>query len=145
MVRAHERRHAPRIIMNTPTTVEVVGQREAQLHPNLAAVYERVKPSAELVGQKFPGVIRDLSTNGAFVTGRPLPLLSRVDFHFDLEGYGDVEVLGWTLWRRTADCEVPRERGEPIPLKAGFGVLFEAIPLEARQVIAAIVHRVAKN
>jgi hypothetical protein len=138
-----ERRQAPRIIMNTPTVVEVVGQREAQLHPKLAAVYERVKPTTENVGQKFPGIIRDLSTNGAFVTGKPIPLLSRVTFHFQLEGFGEVEALGWTLWRRTADCEIPRDVGDPIQLAAGFGVLFEAIPLEARQAIATLVHRVA--
>ena len=142
-MRDHERRHAPRIIMNTPTVVEVVGQREAKLHPNLAAVYERVKPSIEHVGQKFPGIVRDLSTNGAFITGRPLPLLSRVTFTFQLEGFGEVEALAWTLWRRTADCDIPREVGEPLHLAAGFGVLFEAIPLEARQAIAALVHRVS--
>ena len=141
--RKHEQRHAPRIILNTATIVEVIGQREAQLHPNLAAVYERVKPSSELIGQKFPGQIRDLSTNGAFINGRPLPLLSRVAFTFDLQGFGPVETIAWTLWRRNADCEIPRELGEPVVLAAGFGVLFEAISLDARQAIAALVHRVA--
>ena len=141
--RRFEQRHAPRIILNTPTIVEVIGQREAQLHPHLAAVYERVKPSEELMGQQFPGHLRDLSTNGAFINGRPLPLLSRVAFTFKLEGFGQVETIAWTLWRRTAECEIPREVGDPVVLAAGFGVLFEAISLDARQAIAALVHRVA--
>ena len=46
-----------------------------------------------LSGEKFPGVVRDLSTNGAFISGEPLPLLSRVAFTFPLEGFGQVEVL----------------------------------------------------
>lgn len=137
-----ERRHALRINTSIPTLIEVIGQREMKLHPNLAAVYERVKPSTENVGKKFPGVVRDLSTNGAFLTGQALPLLSRVAFTFALDGYGQVEVLGWTLWRRTADCEIVMENApEPVKLQAGIGVLFEAISLEARQAIAAHVSR----
>lgn len=135
-----ERRHALRLNTSIPTLVEVIGQREMSLHPNLAAVYQRVQPSPDHVGKKFPGIIRDLSTNGAFISGEPLPLLSRVAFTFMLEGYGQVEVLGWTLWRRSGDCEVPVEGAEqPVQLQAGFGVLFEAIALEARQAIATAV------
>lgn len=137
-----ERRHALRINVNIPTLVEVIGQREVQLHPNLAAVYERVNPPREMVGKKFPAVMRDLSTNGAFISGMALPLLARVAFTFPLEGHGQVEVLGWTLWRRSADCEIPREGGDPVKLQAGFGVLFEAIPLEARQRIAELVEQI---
>ena len=131
-----ERRHAPRINVTMPTLVEVIGQRELQLHPNLAAVYERVTPPPELVGKKFPGVLRDLSTNGAFISGVALPLLSRLAFTFPLDGYGQVEVLGWVMWRRKADCEIPREGGGESKLAAGFGVLFEAIPLDARLAIS---------
>jgi hypothetical protein len=138
-----ERRHAPRISLNIPTLVEVIGQREANLHPNLAAVYERVKPSADKLGHKFPGVIKDLSTNGCFITGEPLPLLSRVAFTFKLEGYGQVEVLGWTLWRRHTDCEIPREGASAVTLTAGFGVLFEAIPLAARAAITEMLANAA--
>jgi hypothetical protein len=139
-----ERRHALRVNTSIPTLIEVIGQREMQLDPALAAVYERVKPSAENVGKKFPGVVRDLSTNGAFLTGTPLPLLSRVAFTFPLESYGQIEVLGWTLWRRTADCEFTvAGQPKPVKLQAGFGVLFEAISLEARQAIAQLVARVA--
>ena len=135
-VMKNERRHAPRVNVNIPTLVEVIGQRELQLHPNLAAVYERVTPSLEHVGKKFPGVLRDLSTNGAFISGAALPLLSRLAFTFPLDGHGQVEVLGWVMWRRKADCELPREGGGETRLAAGFGVLFEAIPLDARMAIS---------
>jgi hypothetical protein len=133
-----ERRHAPRVNVQIPTLVEVIGQRELQLHPNLAAVYERVSPPLELVGKKFPGVVRDLSTNGAFISGAALPLLARVAFTFPFEAQ-QVEAIGWVLWRRTADCEIPREGAKPLELAGGFGVLFEAISLEARAAIARLV------
>jgi hypothetical protein len=132
----NERRHAPRVNVNIPTLVEVIGQRELQLHPNLAAVYERVESSLENVGKKFPGVLRDLSTNGDFISGPALPLLARLAFTFPLDGHGQVEVLGWVMWRRKADCEIPREGGGVLKLAAGFGVLFEAIPLDARLAIS---------
>ncbi len=134
-----ERRHAPRSNVSLPTLVEVIGQRELALHPNLAAVYERVSPPPEQAGKKFPGILRDLSTNGAFIAGEALPLLSRVAFTFPLESFGQVEVLGWVLWRRKGVCEIPREDGDPVRLAAGFGVLFEAIPLDARMAIAKLV------
>jgi hypothetical protein len=139
MAQRIEMRHAARINVNIPTVVEVVPQRPVELHRNLAGVYERVNPSIEMVGRRFSAAVRDLSTNGAFVAGVAVPLLSRVQFTFALEGYGPVECVGWTLWRRTADCEIPRDDGDPVRLAAGFGVLFEAVPLEARQVIARLV------
>jgi hypothetical protein len=135
-VTKNERRHAPRVNVNIPTLIEVIGQRELSLHPNLAAVYERVTPPAEHQGKRFPGVLRDLSTNGAFISGVALPLLARLAFTFPLDGFGQVEVLGWVMWRRKADCEIPRDDGGKHVLAAGFGVLFEAIPLEARVEIA---------
>lgn len=134
-----EKRLAPRITVELPTLVEVIGQREVELHPNLANVYERVRPATEMVGQRFPATLRDLSTNGAFIAGPALPLLSRVAFRFGLDGVGQVDVLGWTLWRRRDDCEIPRGEQSPVKLLAGFGVLFEAIPLEARAAIAEVV------
>jgi hypothetical protein len=134
-----EQRHAIRINVNIPTVVEVLPQREVTLHPAVARVYERVTPSTEMAGRRFPAALRDLSTNGAFVAGTALPLLSRVSFSFALEGHGQVEALGWTLWRRSADCEIERDDGQKVLLSSGFGVLFEAISLEARQVIARLV------
>lgn len=134
-----EKRQAARATVNIPTVVEVIGQREQALHPAIAAVYERVKHPTEHVGKKFPAVLRDLSSNGAFISGPVLPLLSRVAFTFPLEGHGQVECLGWVLWRRSAACEVPRDGDEPLRLPAGIGLLFESIPLESRQFINRLV------
>ena len=72
-----ENRNATRIALNTPVVIESIGQTPIKLHPNLAEVYSRVEPSAA-AGDKFPGTLRDLSTNGAFVAGEALPLLSRI-------------------------------------------------------------------
>jgi hypothetical protein len=140
IVSRQEQRRALRVAVNIPTLVETIGQAPVKLHPSLAEVYERVSPTAERVGEKFPAVVRDLSTNGAFITGEALPLLSRVAFTFPLDGYGQVEALAWTLWRRSAECELPRPDGSTAVLPAGFGVLFESIPLDARIAIHKLVH-----
>ena len=134
-----DKRRALRIAVNIPTLVEPVGQPAIQLHENLARVYQRVEANEARLGEKFPGIIRDLSTNGAFIAGEPLPLLSRVAFTFPLEGFGQIEVLAWALWRREDDCELPRDDGSTLPLPKGFGVLFEAIPLDARLAIHRLV------
>jgi len=134
-----EKRRALRIQLNVPTVIEPIGQPEMKLHENLEKVYERVVANRELIGNKYPGVMRDLSTNGAFIAGEPLPLLTRVSFTFPLEGYGQVEALAWTLWRRQEDCEIPRDEGAALVLPKGFGVLFEAIPLDARLAIQKLV------
>ena len=42
------------------------------------------------------------------------------------------------LWQRTEDCEVPTS-GATTTLPKGFGVLFEAIPMETRAAIASLV------
>jgi hypothetical protein len=134
-----ERRRAQRIAVNFPTLVEKLGHRDLHLHPSLAAHYERVHPDGENLGLKFPASLNDLSTNGCFIAGPPLPLLSRVACAFTLPGYGQIEALGWVLWRRKADCEIPAESGAVTTLKAGFGLLFEAIPLDARLQIAKYI------
>lgn len=134
-----EKRRALRIQLNVPTVIEPIGQPEMKLHQNLEKVYERVLANKDHLGAKFPGVMRDLSTNGAFIAGEPLPLLSRVAFTFPLEGYGQVEALAWTLWRRQEDCDIPRDGGNMLTLPKGFGVLFEAIPLDARLAIQKLV------
>ncbi len=110
------------------------------LHPNLAAVFRRVDADATTIGKRFPAVVRDLSTNGAFISGAPLPLLSRVAVKFEVKGLGTVDAVGWVLWQRTSDCELPGEGGGvATTLPKGFGVLFESIPLETRAAIAALV------
>jgi hypothetical protein len=131
-------RRAPRLVINAPAVVESIGQVAMQLHPNLAKVFRRVDADQSAIGTKFPAVVRDLSTNGAFITGQPLPLLSRVAIKFDIRGVGNVDAIGWVLWQRAEDCEVPSKTGNTT-LPRGFGVLFEAIPMETRSAIAALV------
>jgi hypothetical protein len=137
-----EERRAPRIMVHFPTLVEKLGPRPVPLHPILVPIYERVRPEASDVGMKFPGTLQDLSTNGCFIAGPALPLLSRVAFSFQLDGFGKVEVLGWVLWRRREDAEIPAQNGsgsQPLLVKAGFGLLFEAVSLDARYAISRLV------
>jgi PilZ domain len=134
-----EARRAPRLVINAPAVVESIGQGPMQLHPNLARVFRRVDADRSSLGSKFPAVVRDLSTNGAFVSGAPLPLLSRVAIKFDLKGVGMIDAIGWVLWQRMDDCEVPGAQGST-SLPKGFGVLFEAIPMETRAAIANLVN-----
>jgi hypothetical protein len=134
-----EARRAPRLIVNAPAVIESIGQGAMQLHPNLAKVFRRVDADRSAIGTKFPAVVKDLSTNGAFISGTPLPLLSRVAIKFDLKGVGMVDAIGWVLWQRMDDCEVPGAKGTT-PLPKGFGVLFEAIPMETRSAIANLVN-----
>tara|TARA_R110002096_G_scaffold77896_7_gene183305 strand:+ start:41171 stop:41593 length:423 start_codon:yes stop_codon:yes gene_type:complete len=134
-----DNRNATRVALNVPILIESIGQPKIELHPALANVYSRVHP--EPSGDKFPGLLRDLSTNGAFVSGDAIPLLSRIAFSFELEDFGRVEGIGWTMWRREDDCEIPREGLDPARLPKGFGILFEAIPLDARLAIHRMVQR----
>src|SRR5262245_29451277 len=131
-------RRAPRLVVNAPAVIESIGQGSMQLHPNLARVFRRVDADRSSIGSKFPAVVRDLSTNGAFISGAPLPLLSRVAIKFDVMGIGMIDAIGWVLWQRMDDCEVPGAQGTT-QLPKGFGVLFEAIPMETRAAIANLV------
>ncbi len=135
-----ESRSARRVVVNVPAVVESIGQPDVSLHPSLQAVYERVA-SAGTDGRRFPAVVRDLSSNGAFISGDALPLLSRVAVHFEVKGVGPIDAIGWVLWRRHGDCQVPSPSGELVTLPAGFGILFEAIPLDTRNAIAALAQR----
>jgi hypothetical protein len=135
-----ELRRAARLVINAPAIVESIGQGAMQLHPNLAAVFRRVEADTTTIGKRFPAVVRDLSTNGAFISGAPLPLLARVAVKFEIKGIGAVDAVGWVLWQRASDCELPTQNGT-ITLPKGFGVLFESIPLEIRSAIAALVAR----
>jgi hypothetical protein len=138
-----ELRRAARLVVNAPAIVESIGQGPMHLHPNLAAVFRRVQADPTTVGQRFPAVVRDLSTNGAFISAAPLPLLSRVAVKFELKTIGSVDAVGWVLWQRAEDCELPAQASQTgmISLPRGFGVLFESIPLEIRSAIAALVSR----
>jgi len=132
-------RRAPRLVVNAAAVVESIGQVAMQLHPNLAKVFRRVDADRSSVGSKFPAVVRDLSTNGAFITGAPLPLLARVAIKFDIKGVGPIDAIGWVLWQRMEDCELPQPGTLGTTLPKGFGVLFEAIPMDTRTAIAALV------
>ncbi len=125
-------------MVNSPAVIESIGQVPMTLHPNLAAVFRRVDSDSSTIGRRFPAVVRDLSTNGAFISGPPLPLLSRVALKFEVRGIGAIDAVGWVLWQRTDDCELPGQGGN-VTLPKGFGVLFESIPLETRAQIAALV------
>jgi hypothetical protein len=133
-----DHRRAARLVVNSPAVVESIGQVPMTLHPNLAAVFKRVEADGSTVGKRFPAVVRDLSTNGAFISGPTLPLLSRVALKFDVRGIGSIDAVGWVLWQRADDCELPAESGT-ITLPKGFGILFESIPLETRAQIASLV------
>jgi hypothetical protein len=139
-----EARRAPRLLVNAPAVVESIGQGPMQLHPNLARVFRRVDADRSSIGTKFPAVVKDLSTNGAFIQGTPLPLLSRVAIKFDVKGVGTVDAVGWVLWQRMDDCEVPTAQGST-SLPKGFGVLFEAIPMETRAAIANLVNSMTRG
>jgi hypothetical protein len=134
-------RRAARLVVNAPAVVESIGQVPMYLHPNLQAVFRRVETDTTTLGKRFPAVVRDLSTNGAFISGVTLPLLARVAIKFEIRGIGPIDAVGWVLWQRTADCELPGEGGASSVLPKGFGVLFESIPLETRAAIAAYVAR----
>ncbi|HEY4178177.1 MAG TPA: PilZ domain-containing protein [Kofleriaceae bacterium] len=134
---ANEHRRAARLVVNSPAIIESIGQVPMTLHPNLAAVFRRVDADGSTIGRRFPAVVRDLSTNGAFISGPPLPLMSRVAVKFDVRGIGSIDAVGWVLWQRTDDCELPAENGN-VTLPKGFGVLFESIPLETRAQIASL-------
>lgn len=133
-----EHRRAARLVVNSPVVVESIGQVPMTLHPNLAAVFRRVESDNSTIGKRFPAVVRDLSTNGAFISGPPLPLLSRVALKFEIRSIGAIDAVGWVLWQRADDCELPGPGGSVV-LPKGFGVLFESIPLETRAAIASLV------
>ena len=134
-----DHRRARRILLNQPTVIEVVGQPSMELPPSVARVYTRVESDRSALGRRFPGIVRDLSTNGAFVATEPVPLMSRLAMQFDFEG-ARVDAIAWVLWRRDADCEVEGAIG-PVNLPRGIGVLFESIPLDVRVAIARAVDK----
>ena len=137
---SREHRRAGRIAINIPIRVEKLAGHQASVHPDLAAYYERIAVDEQEVGSVWEMTLRNLSSNGAFIADGNLPLLSRAGLAFELDGFGPVEGIGWVLWRRTQRCVVrpPPETGitQPVELAAGFGILFESIPLDARVAIA---------
>ena len=137
-----QRRRDARITVAYPMTGEKTLELDQKLHPDLARVYERIKADPTGIGERFSGTVRDLSVNGAFIDGPPLPLLSRVAMIVEIHNWKRAEAVGWVLWRRTESCSFPGDDGKTLHLDAGFGVVFEWISLEARLEIA---RRVAQN
>jgi hypothetical protein len=140
-----DRRRSPRLYVTLPATYEVLPPKNLDIPKPLAEVYERVHPNSEKAGDIQQGMVRDLSANGAFVTGPRVPLLSRILLKFPLPGMANIEAIGWVLWRRRQDCTIQQKsvdgkKTEPITLRAGFGILFEALPAKARRHI----HRLAR-
>ena len=133
-----EFRNAPRAQVTIPTLVEKIGQQPVSPDLGLAPFYERIAAEPTGIGLKVPGIIQDLSVNGAFIAAQPFPLLSRLAFTFPLAAFGQVDAIGWVFWRRSADATV-EIGGRPTTLPAGVGVLFEAVSIEARHAIARLV------
>ena len=131
-----EHRRARRVAVSVPATIESIGQPDVALHPTVAAVYVRVESDRGSIGRTGPGIVRDLSTNGAFIACEPLPLLSRVRVGFDLPQFGAIEAIGWVLWVRTRACEIADALGDAVVLPRGIGILFEALSIEARMHIS---------
>lgn len=135
----HEHRRARRILLNAPAVIEVVGQPSMELPPAVAKVYSRVESDKSAAGRRFPAIIRDLSTNGAFIATEPVPLMSRIAVQFEFDG-STIDGLAWVLWRRDGDATIEGPSGN-IVLPRGIGILFESIPLETRIAIARAVDR----
>jgi hypothetical protein len=130
-----ERRRARRIKVEIPTAVEAIAAVELPLSDALQAVYERVVPALDYLGRPTLFTVRDVSSNGAFLEGPPLSLLSRVRFKLPFGDGQESDAIGWVMWRRTAPCRIDGPYGK-VQLEPGIGVLFEAFPLEVRLEIA---------
>ena len=120
-------RKNPRLYFNIPVTYEVLQPQEVSMPSELARVFQRVKPGGREAGITKEGKLRDLSATGAFVSGEPPELLSRVGLKFGIPGFAKVEAVGWVLWRRIETVVV---NGKELP--NGFGILFEYLPPPAR-------------
>ena len=135
-------RREERLTINWPALIEKMSERRQALPPELEPVYERVRAEASNVGQRFKMRLRDLSVNGAFLEGEPLPLNSRLALVFDMPDFQRVECIGWVLWRRKDRCQIRDTDGQSTELGAGVGILFEWITPEAR---AEIMRRIGNN
>jgi hypothetical protein len=129
-------RRDARLAVAWPVAFEQTAELEQTLAPELARVYERVTADKSELGRRIRGTLRDLSVNGAFIEGEPLPLMSRVVMIVDVPGFRQVEAVGWVLWRRREACTAVGPGGAPLTLGPGFGMIFEWISFDARVEIA---------
>jgi two-component system, chemotaxis family, chemotaxis protein CheY len=80
-----------------------------------------------MAGDRLDGVLTDLSFNGAFIKcSPPPPLLARLSLRFELVGYGATSAIGLVIRRTTGATP-------------GVGILFEALPVGARQELVKLV------
>jgi hypothetical protein len=131
-----EQRLAARLKVEIPTVVESIPANAQNLPTGLQAVYERVNPASDYFGKPTMFTVRDVSTNGAFLEGPALSLLSRVRFKLPFGSAAEPEAIAWVMWRRLAPCMIDGRNG-PVTLEPGIGVLFESFPLDVRVEIAS--------
>ena len=121
-----ERRRAKRIAVNIEVVVSVMDNAPAsvvQAGPAESNI-ERVVFATQGSGEFFDADMLDISTNGArLASDLHPPLLSRVSLAFNFEELKYVHATALVMWRTT----VPGSDG-----RYGFGVLFEAIPVDVR-------------
>lgn len=130
-----DQRQAARLRVEIPTLVEAIPANSQKLPTGLSAVYERVEPATDYLGKQTMFTVRDVSSNGAFLEGPPLALLSRIRFTLPFGTAEEPVAIGWVMWRRTAPCIVDGVHGA-VKLEPGIGVLFESFPLDVRIEIA---------
>jgi hypothetical protein len=139
-MRPSERRRAARVQVEIRATVEVLGARPARFDPD----YECLTIPNDLAGQRFSATIVDLSMNGARLTSTVIPaLMSRISLFFEVPGHGSTLGACLVMWRRATPSAPPPSgdwRGEASHLP-GFGVLFEALDISARQAIGQLASR----
>ncbi len=126
-----ERREA-RLVVDWPVAMEKILSRAQLLPLQLQGAYERVESEPSRIGKRFAARLADVSPNGGFLIGEPLPLLSRVAMVIDVPDWEPVEAIGWVMWRRLKPTQSVGADGPSVALPAGFGVLFEWISMEAR-------------
>jgi hypothetical protein len=127
-------RRAKRIAVNIDVQVSVMDDVPASVTQSDAERnIERVKLSTEGAGEFFDAEMVDVSFNGAGLTSETQPpLLSRVSLAFNFQEHRYVHVTALVMWRTT----VPSPQGQ-----YGFGVLFEAMPVDVRMSINKAVEQ----
>ncbi len=135
-----DRRRAARIVVDIPATVELLG-RQSPGAP-MDAGYESFAVRSPTVSQRFEGVLRDLSVDGAQLAAPVAPpLLARLSLSFVLPGYGIALAMCVVRWRKEAGASPGVALGEAALPMATCGVLFEAVDLAVRRTIADLVNR----
>ena len=134
-------RRAARVDVRIPAVVQVQGPLSGSLSSPMSTNYEAVPVPDEMQGAELEGTIVNLSLNGAFVAvaGQVPPLLGRLAVRFELEGFGPVLAHCIVMWRSVVGALAADYLSSSSA--SGVGVLFEAIPIEARQAIADVVRK----